>query len=423
MAVVAPAQAALTPSDFLASPGAQAFRAGDFDSAVSGFESLRSAHPDDPLVMRYLAMSYDRVGRSDEAIALFEEALAIQPDNPALYFFLGVAHWNARQGDAATPAFQRTLALAPDSPYGEKARAYLDALATQSAALQTQGATRDWRIDIQGGVQYDTNVNAGPSGFATADIRAYEVLDAGYSFLQSGGLELRGDFFSYFSQHARGASRDFDAQIFEPSLEASYSTEVIGLPVTGSVTYAFNVTLLDTDHFSHSHEVTTALRLQPFDDGLTKLSHTFSYDEFDNDGFTDSISSRDGFVNRFGVTQYLFCCGRDLYFFGGAEYQLHQTEGDNFDMQGVTVSAGASASLPLDFRFDLQASHTWENYHNFVGTNARDGQRTGVNAAVTHEVTDYLDASINYGFVNETSSINFLGFKRHVVGGALNLNF
>ena len=51
-------------------------------------------------------------------------------------------------------------------------------------------------------------------------------------------------------------------------------------------------------------------------------------------------------MNTFGVTQYLFCCGRDLYFFGGAEYALHQTRGDNFDMQGVTVLAGAAASLP-----------------------------------------------------------------------------
>ena len=290
LAAIGPVNAALTPSDFLASPGAQAFRAGDFETAVAGFEELRRAHPDDALVMRYLAMSYDRVGRSAEAIALFEEALGLQPDNPALHFFLGVAHWNAQQGAEAAPAFQRALALAPDSPYGEKARAYLDALATQRAQLQTQGAPRNWRVDVQGGVQFDDNVNAGPSGFAVADVRAFEVLDAGYSFLKSGGFEFRGDFFSYFSQHGRGASRDFDAQIFEPSLEASYSTDLFGLPVTGSLGYAFNVTLLDTDHFSHSHEVTTALRVQPFDDGLTKLAHSFSYDEFDNDGF--AIRSR-----------------------------------------------------------------------------------------------------------------------------------
>ena len=46
-----------------------------------------------------------------------------------------------------------------------------------------------------------------------------------------------------------------------------------------------------------------------------------------------------------------------------------------------------------------------------------------MNAAVTHEITDYLDASLTYGFVNETSSITFLRYNRHVVGGALNLKF
>ena len=107
--------AALTPKAFLETPAATAFKAGDFEAALSGFEALRAEHPDDPLVLRYLAMTLDRLERHEEAIEALRRALAERPDNAALHFFLGVSAWKARQIDLAVESFRRAAALAPDS--------------------------------------------------------------------------------------------------------------------------------------------------------------------------------------------------------------------------------------------------------------------------------------------------------------------
>ena len=416
-------RAALDPKSFLQSPGAEAFRAGEFEAALEGFRALEAAHPDDPLVLRYLAITLDRLDRHEEALDTLERALALDPDNPALHYFLGVSAWKAGQGERAAAGFRRALALAPDSAYAEKAETYLAAIGRQTAANRPTGAPRAWNLEVSGGLQYDDNVPAGPDGGEDGDLRGFEAVNGDVVVAEIGGLRLKGLGFAYFSQHTESANQDFDVMLFEPGVEISYAFDAFGLPTLAAVRYAYEFVLTQGDPFSSTHEVTSSVTVRAHDQALTRFHHRLSLEEFKDDGVDPTFSSRDGIDNAWGVTQYVFCCNQQHYLFGGYEFRLKNADGANFDLHGHKLVAGASAGLPYGARLELFGEYAAEDHGNFISTRSRQTHRTSVSAVLKKDVVEGLTAGLTYAFTDENSNYATLEFDRHVVGATFGYRF
>lgn len=120
----------------LDTPAGKAFKARQYDVALAEFKRLAEANPKDVLILRYLALTLDRLRRYDEAIKVYQQALAIAPENPALHFHLGTTYYKAGLPDKADESFHKVLDLAPDTLYGKIARQYLEAFTQQRVQLQ-----------------------------------------------------------------------------------------------------------------------------------------------------------------------------------------------------------------------------------------------------------------------------------------------
>ena len=425
LALAAPrdAGAALTPRAFLETPAAEAFKAGDFEAALAGFRALLESDPDDPLVLRYLAITLDRLERHDEAIESLRRALEIRPDNAALHFFLGVSAWKARQVDLAVESFRRAAALAPDSAYAERAQGYLGALERQAAADELEGAPRDWTLKLTAGLQFDDNVPAQADGLEDGGLRGYESLTGDIVLFESGGLRLKGLGFVYFSHHTESDTQDFDLMVFEPGAELGYAFAPFGLPALASVRYGYDFTLAEGDPFSSTHEVTSAFAVRPHEQAMTRFHHRLSIEEFKDDGFNSSVSSRDGIDNAVGITQYVFCCGQEHYLFGGYEFSVKDAQGDNFDRHSHKITGGAGVVLPYDVRVELYGEYAADDYGNFVSTRSRQTHRHAASLVIKREFIEGFVGSFSYSYSDENANFEALDFTRHVLGVAGSYRF
>ncbi len=422
--ITRPALAALGPQEFLLSPGAAAFKTGNYDEALVGFQTLLEEHPDDVLVLRYVAISYDRLGRHEEAIATFAQALKIAPENPALHFFLGVTYFKMRETDEAIAALETSIAKGPETSYAPLARQLLDKIALQKAEYKQGGAPEQLEVDVQVGVQFDENVPAAPDEAGDeSDYRAFESLSIDYIITPSNRWQIKALFSTYQSQHFQGGTDDFDLSVFEPGVEASYVTTFWNRPFEAGIRYAFDLVGLDRSRFSRSHTVTTSLGLQVNERVLATLLHTISFDEFDDDGFDPTFSSRDAINNAFGTTEYIFIDGQSLYGFAGYSIQKNSAEGANFDLSGYKFLLGGSAALPLDVRLDLNAEYAIEDYFNFASIKDRETRRTEVSAALSRPLAGDLAGTISYSFTDEDSNFEALEFMRQLLTFTVSYRF
>ena len=103
---------------FLASPAAAAFKRGQFEPALEGFEALLADYPGDPVIL-HIGIALDRLERYLEAVEAFQKGLERAPDNAVLNFFLGISSVELRNA-AETAARSRLAAIAtlalPSSP-------------------------------------------------------------------------------------------------------------------------------------------------------------------------------------------------------------------------------------------------------------------------------------------------------------------
>lgn len=228
-------------------PTGQAFKARHYDLALAEFQKLAAAQPKDALILRYLAMTLERLGRYDDAILVFQQALALTPESPALHFHMGVTYYNAHRGDLAQVSFNRVLQLAPASLYGERARQYLEALAQQRVQLQPLGAPRPLDLYIQGGLQYDSNIPAAPGDSSLfngerSGIRMFGYLYGAYRFLRESGWVGSIEVTTYQAQYADSAFSKFRLSTYSPGASLQRTTTLWKLPLAASLKYEFRQT-------------------------------------------------------------------------------------------------------------------------------------------------------------------------------------
>lgn len=153
---------------------------------MAGFQDLLKQYPDDVVILRYIAITYDRLERFEEAVATFEKALRLDPKNPVLHLFLGVTLFKMRVAEKSEVALRRAIELGPDTVYAGRAKQYLDVMEQQKAQGEVPGGPKRWDIFTQVGFQFDDNVPSAPrkkalfTGPDREGFRVIEYVSAGY---------------------------------------------------------------------------------------------------------------------------------------------------------------------------------------------------------------------------------------------------
>jgi hypothetical protein len=424
-----PSAPSISPDPFLASPASLAFKAGRFEEALAGFQALLKEYPDDLIILRYIAITYDRLEHSQGAVAAFEKALALDAKNPALHFFLGETLVKMQEVKKAEEAFRRAMELGPDTLYAERAKQYLETMEQQTAHEEKAGNPKSWDLFTQVGFQFDDNVPLAPrkkelfTGPDREGFRATEFLAAGYQLAQVGGLTGKVDFSSYQSQHPERDLNDFNLSTYEPSLTLGYDTTLWGMAISPSLRYDFKDVLLKGDAFSQSHGVNARVNVCVTDNVILTPFYRLSVDRFDDDGFDPKISSRDAVNDPVGLnTAFLFMEGQGQVR-TGYEYQQNMAEGSNFDSVGQRGSVGFSLPVVEEIRLDVNGQYSVEKSFHFEGPRDRRTKQQAYSAELSRSFWDRLSVTFSYYYTFADSNYAELEYIQGIFNFNVSVSF
>lgn len=77
--------------EFLSTDFIRSFKNQEYKEALKGAGELLKTHPNDPLILRYRALTLEKLHHPAEAISLYHEILAAHPHDIPARLFLGLA--------------------------------------------------------------------------------------------------------------------------------------------------------------------------------------------------------------------------------------------------------------------------------------------------------------------------------------------
>lgn len=416
----------ISPEEFLESPFAQLFRAGDDLHALEALDALGQTYPDDPLILRYRAIVLDRLGRHREAMALYRTLLARQPDHVPTRYFL--AHAYARAGDtaAAMKEWRWVIQHSPSEAYRRWAQDQLDRFALAARAPTER---KRWYLFGDVGAEYDSNPLLKPTdkGVAVAgDEKQAERFSAnlalGFQMLLRPDRRVDVIWTSRQSLHDRGLDAvNFTSE--ELTLDARQQVGFFGTDVVMGLRYGLAAGWLDGRMFSLSHEwlVSADGRLVP--QTRTVLYQRVAFTDFGPDGSNPPQTSRDGLAADTGVVQYLYSADYRRYLWFGEVFEVGQPRGANFTRRALVSRLGLHLPVPYVPRTDLDLSGSLRlaRYPRFVSLSPLDPERRRdttweLAAALTHYVTRRLALRVSYRYVNANNRNDFFQHDRHIGG-------
>jgi hypothetical protein len=422
-----PAQAArlIAAEDFLASPGAQAFRARQYGDALAGFRSLLRQYPDDILILRYIGLALLRQKQYADAIEIMERARALAPDDPAVLFVSGVVRFAAGQRRETASIMRRVRGLAPGSSYARRAARYLQAIGQLDLEQAPKDAPKSWALSLQVGGQFDDNIFAAPGSFSGEKdgFRIFERGAGSYHAVERGPWRLTVDGAAFQSQHPNDVFEEMDLGAYAAGLTLRHAARLEDVPIALSLRYGFDLAVLDGDVFSVIHSLRTSALANWSPYALSEAYHQVDFGDYRDEGFAAGISSRDATLNVLGFKQYLFMENRRHTLWLGYEYRRNDARGVNFEYRGHAVTGGAVVSLPWDVRFDLSAGYASEDYVRFLGFEPRTTDRVTVSVQLSKQLWEGLSVTAAYSRFDENSTIDILAFDRDVATVSLVYGF
>jgi len=400
---------------------AQAFAANQFEQALEEFRKLRAANPRNTLILRYLAITLDRLGRRDEAIDIFKEAISIQPNSAALHYHLGVTYYNSRRGDEAVASFRLALQLAPQSQYADFAARYLDAISQQRAQEQKVGSPQRFGVYLQAAYQHDNNVFSASLPEDRLDgNRGSGYLSVEYYFHRSPEWIVTAEANGYGVWYSESIFDALETSQYGGSLLAQRVGTLGRYPFVGTIKYDYSEShLSDGDKYSSSHGATLGLRVN-----LTRNTATYGYyryakDDFTFEGFDPAFSSRDANNHEVGLRQTWFFADRQGQVNLHAEYQKNNAKGVNFESDGVSGGLGVMIPLPWQLRAELNLTYGETTYDKFAGPVRRETDTARFSAALSRWVGRNFLFRIDYSYLDEDSTYEQLRYKREVFGASV----
>ncbi len=419
--------ARISTEEFLSSPFAKSFKARGYKKALAASDGLLKKYPNDPLILRYRALTLEQLGRMDEAIALYRKILAQNPNHGPTRILLARAFKRKGKAEAAAREFRATLDVR-ETAYRHWAQAELNRMRVGKKASKKR-----YYFTGKGGMAYDSNpllipddetlTRLGPpkrgidylmswtAGYAPVmrrDTRV-DLLYVGQETLHSGEKTSKVNFHSHgFAVVAK------KRQIFGKRA------------VLFGGRYDFRSNFLKSHLFSVSNRFYLSADSSFFKRTRSHIYSRFNVVNFGPDGSDPPRTSRDGLRMGFGFTQYFYTAGLKRFLFVKEEFNINASRGDNFDRRGVLSRIGIHT--PVDFvkKLDADASAGFDfgAYPDFTSLSRldleeREDARWDIYSALTYHWTPKIATRAFYRFIKSGNDNNFFDRNRHMAGGGV----
>jgi len=410
----------------LASPFSQAFRSADYARALRAADALLDTYPDDPLILRYRALTLTRLQRPTEAIAIYRRLLAQHPQHVPTHLFLGQAYQQAGDPEAATEQWRWILQHGDSEEYRRWAQAELHRLRLR--AKPPLGTRRPYLLGVAG-LKYDSNPLLKPNdkalaqpGNEKAGFLALADLTLGYPVV------LKPDTRLDVLYLARQLTHDGETD------DVDFTSQGVGVDAkrrfrAGERTYLLGGLYTARADFLRSDLFAVVNRwLLSLETAFTPQTRTFVYGRASlwnvgPDGSNPPQTSRDGFRGGLGLTQFFYTKDFRRHLFVSQELNLQETRGANFTRRGTASRIGIFTVV--DFlpktEWELSTGFDWGRYPRFVSLSLLDSTRRrdarfDVYTAATHHWTKSLATRVLYQFIQNDNRSDFFDRTRHVAG-------
>lgn len=424
------------------------FRVGDYEAALPELEGLLKNYPDDPLLLRYRAMTWTHLGRSEEAIAQFQELLLSDPNHVPTRYFLGLAYEQAGLIEEAAAEWLWVIEHGPVATYWQWAAAALDQIYDRTAGLGLEepgaplppaefvpraapsappaGAESRWFLAGIVGLEWDSNVTLKPEDKALANAgdrnaeRLLTNLRLGHHLLR--GPETALDLL-YTARHSAHDDSLDDLNFLSQEASADLRRKVDwgDREVTLGARYDLGLGLLESDLFTLSNGLTLTADSRWTPRTRTALLARAAWIDFGPDGSNTPQTSRDGWYQDAGFTQYLYSADLRNHLFWTQQYNDTRTEGGNFERRGTTTRLGFHTPLSKKLALDSAVGFRWNKYPRFSSLSTLDGERRrdavlDLYVGLTYPINPRLAGRISYRFVDAQNRNDFYEYERHVAG-------
>jgi len=416
----------ISTKEFLSSPFAQFFKKHQYQKALGALDGLSRKYPEDPLILRYRALTLEKLGRNQEAIALYQKLRLKNPEHVPTRIFLGRAYVRLGKRKAATQEFHSVLQNGKREAYRQWAQAELTRLKTKAKKARSR------RFYFVGklGMAYDSNPLLIPndsslSRSGTPKRGADYLMEwtAGYTALRRRGSRIDLLYMGQETLHNPDASRvNFHSEGF--ALDAKKRHFFGRRSVLFGGRYDFRANFLRSELFSISNRFFLSADTSFLKRTRTHFYSRFNILNFGPDGSIPSRTSRDGFRMGVGFTQYFYTADLKRYVFVKEEFNLNQTRGDNFERRGVLSRVGLHTAVYFlkKMDWDLSGGFDYGDYPEFsslssLNLEGRRDARWDIYSALTYHWTPKLATRGFYRFIKANNRNNFFDRDRHLAGG------
>ena len=416
----------ISSKEFLSSEFSTYFKQGKYQQALVAADALLAKYPDDPLLLRYRALTLEKLGRRQEAIAAYRQILAADPGHVPTRLFLGLAY--AREGwrEEAAKELRWVAKNSGSEDYRHWAQAQLARL--RHGGRAPKPVEKKAYLRGKTAVAYDSNPLLVPDDKSlTARSRRdgfffrYD-LDVGYPFVLEKDLRVDAVYVGRQVFHDHGTN-DVDFTTQGAALEAKKRTFCGERPVILGGRYDFRTNFLRESLFSVVNRLILSADTSFWKRTRSHLYVRSSYSNYKQDGSMPSVTSRDGWRGGLGGVQYLYTADLRSYLFLKEEVSFAQTRGDNFDRFGSLTRLGVHAPLdclgPVDF--DASAGFDYGAYPEFSSLSLlepddREDARRDFYVSLTYHWKPNLATRGFYRFINSDNKNDFFDRRRHIAG-------
>lgn len=405
--------------NLLQTDAAASFKAGNYERALTEFAKLAAQHPDDPTVLRYLAITLRKLERYSDALTVFKKVLALAPDSPSAHYHMGVTLYQAGAPDAAIKSFAEVLSLSPNSKYAELAQQYLDAITEQIARLQRPAAPKRFSVYAQLGGQHNSNLLAAPDnrGFGdTEGNRFTGYLSGQYFFVNKSGWLGTVDLSVYRAGYAEDQFNALDVGQINPGISIQRTTNIGKYPAVNSIRYDYMDVELDGESYSESNVLTLASRIAFTQNTGTTFTYRYTVDSFEQTGFDASFSSRDADNHTLSAVNTWYLNDRRLELDLGLDWSNSSADGGNFNSDSYSIKTAARFVLPWKLRFDLALAYTDTEYPDFAGPVLRETEALDFRLSLQRWFNNKFLVQINAAHHDEDSTYDALTYDRKTLG-------
>jgi len=421
--------AEISHKEFLSSNFAKYFKNKEYEKALQESNVLLKKYPGDPLILRYRALTLEKLNYPQEAIQLYQDILQVHPNDIPARLFMGLAYIREAQYQKAEEELQYIIEHGATPEYRHWAHEQLNRLRLNERLVNKPIEKKPYLLGKLG-LDYDSNPllipdnkSLVPPGSKVASALYVSELNVGYPVILDKDFRFDMLYIGEEYLHSAGAAGqvNFSSQGF--ALDAKKRQFLGERPFLLEGRYDFRANFLTGDLFSYVNRFFLSADTSYWPKTLTHFFTHYTVFKYGTDVEDTDQSVRNGEREGIGVTQYFYTSNIKRFFFVKGEGDFDQAKDENFNRQGASTLVGFHT--PIDFLhetdLDVSSGFDWGTYPDFTSLSSldtRDRIDKGFDGyiGITHHWRANLATRIFYRYINLGNNNSLYDSTRQLAG-------